>query len=259
MHRIRPCLRAHSHSSHLSRPNSPPAPPTPPTPRTMGPHAFASPSLLSHHITTAPTRTHLLRPKSIRGGHHGDYRDGIVDISPQGSASTSRSTPALPSPARRTPVVATMTQNTNTTNTTNSTATATRASRPFTYDAALVALGAAISAGLTFQSLSFPSSTGTAPTTSPWLPTGPSFPAGWEQAPSPSSDRPKGESVEWVNMATRKMWRVYQRGLESWFQRLLQGVFDMVTKRFTPTWLRRMRIAEFTLDYEPPLFQVRET
>ncbi len=35
-----------------------------------------------------------------------------------------------------------------------------------------------------------------------------------------------GESVEWVNMCVRKIWRVYQRGLERWITDLLQPVFD---------------------------------
>jgi len=35
-----------------------------------------------------------------------------------------------------------------------------------------------------------------------------------------------GESVEWVNMCFRKIWRVYQRGLEGWITDLLQPVFD---------------------------------
>ena len=35
-----------------------------------------------------------------------------------------------------------------------------------------------------------------------------------------------GESVEWVNMCFRKIWRVYQRGLEHWITDLLQPVFD---------------------------------
>lgn len=35
-----------------------------------------------------------------------------------------------------------------------------------------------------------------------------------------------GESVEWVNMCFRKIWRVYQRGLERWITDLLQPVFD---------------------------------
>ncbi len=34
-------------------------------------------------------------------------------------------------------------------------------------------------------------------------------------------DQP-GESVEWINMCFRKIWRVYQRGLERWITDLLQ-------------------------------------
>lgn len=33
--------------------------------------------------------------------------------------------------------------------------------------------------------------------------------------------------MEWVNMSWRKLWRVYQRGLEQWLGGLLQSVFDM--------------------------------
>eukprot|EP01025_Chloroclados_australasicus_P020589 TRINITY_DN2171_c0_g1_i1.p1 TRINITY_DN2171_c0_g1~~TRINITY_DN2171_c0_g1_i1.p1 ORF type:complete len:746 (+),score=143.81 TRINITY_DN2171_c0_g1_i1:185-2422(+) len=54
-------------------------------------------------------------------------------------------------------------------------------------------------------------------------------------------------------MAIRKMWRVYQRGLENWIRGLLQPVFDgVVNVERGPQWLYRLKIAEFTLDHEAP-------
>ena len=44
--------------------------------------------------------------------------------------------------------------------------------------------------------------------------------------PPPPVGADPGESVEWVNMCWRKVWRVYQRGLERWIIDLLQPVFD---------------------------------
>mmetsp|Transcript_14128 Transcript_14128/g.36259 ORF Transcript_14128/g.36259 Transcript_14128/m.36259 type:complete len:909 (-) Transcript_14128:219-2945(-) len=65
---------------------------------------------------------------------------------------------------------------------------------------------------------------------------------------------PKGEPVEWVNMCWRKMWRVYQRGLERWIVDLLQPVIDSLIDDLTPRPLRRLKILEFTLDHEAPTF-----
>jgi hypothetical protein len=67
---------------------------------------------------------------------------------------------------------------------------------------------------------------------------------------------PDSESVEWVNMCVRKIWRVYQRGLESWISGLLQPVFDNYINEDTPpAILKRIRIARFTLNHEPPVFE----
>ncbi|KXZ50227.1 hypothetical protein GPECTOR_17g864 [Gonium pectorale] len=64
-----------------------------------------------------------------------------------------------------------------------------------------------------------------------------------------------GESVEWVNMCWRKVWRVYQRGLERWIIDLLQPVFDgLVKDGSVPRWLCRLRVVELTLDHEAPYF-----
>ncbi|CAL8470275.1 g9817 [Coccomyxa elongata] len=63
------------------------------------------------------------------------------------------------------------------------------------------------------------------------------------------------EAVEWVNMCWRKMWRVYQRGLERWIADLLQPVFDnLVTDGMVPRFVQRLRILEFTIDHEAPYF-----
>ncbi|GIL43724.1 hypothetical protein Vafri_1308 [Volvox africanus] len=71
--------------------------------------------------------------------------------------------------------------------------------------------------------------------------------------PGPGSD--PGESVEWVNMCWRKVWRVYQRGLERWIIDLLQPVFDgLVKDGSVPRWLCRLRVVELTLDHEAPYF-----
>ncbi|EFJ51225.1 hypothetical protein VOLCADRAFT_88088 [Volvox carteri f. nagariensis] len=72
--------------------------------------------------------------------------------------------------------------------------------------------------------------------------------------PSVASSDP-GESVEWVNMCWRKVWRVYQRGLERWIIDLLQPVFDgLVKDGSVPRWLCRLRVVELTLDHEAPYF-----
>lgn len=66
---------------------------------------------------------------------------------------------------------------------------------------------------------------------------------------------PDSESIEWVNMCFRKIWRVYQRGLETWISRLLQPVFDnYINVDTNPAILKRIRIARFTLNHEPPVF-----
>ena len=69
------------------------------------------------------------------------------------------------------------------------------------------------------------------------------------------TDQEGGEPVEWVNMCWRKAWRVYQRGLERWLAGLLQPVFDKVVKENkVPTFVQKLKIAEFTLDHEAPYF-----
>ncbi|KAK9822688.1 hypothetical protein WJX81_000906 [Elliptochloris bilobata] len=63
------------------------------------------------------------------------------------------------------------------------------------------------------------------------------------------------EAVEWVNMCWRKMWRVFQRGMERWLADLLQPVFDnLVADRMVPRFVQRLRILEFTIDHEAPYF-----
>ncbi|KAG1678854.1 hypothetical protein FOA52_003522 [Chlamydomonas sp. UWO 241] len=70
-----------------------------------------------------------------------------------------------------------------------------------------------------------------------------------------SLDDDDGESVEWVNMCWRKMWRVYQRGLERWIIDMLQPVLDGCTTDGTlPRFVQRLRIVELTLDHDPPYF-----
>ncbi|PNW86145.1 hypothetical protein CHLRE_02g074900v5 [Chlamydomonas reinhardtii] len=73
--------------------------------------------------------------------------------------------------------------------------------------------------------------------------------------PPPPVGADPGESVEWVNMCWRKVWRVYQRGLERWIIDLLQPVFDgLVKDGSVPRWLCRLRVVELTLDHEAPYF-----
>lgn len=64
-----------------------------------------------------------------------------------------------------------------------------------------------------------------------------------------------GESVEWVNMCWRKIWRVYQRGLERWLAGVLQPVFDnIVQEGSVPTFLQGLKIQELTFDHQAPYF-----
>ncbi|KFM25855.1 Uncharacterized protein PYUK71.03c [Auxenochlorella protothecoides] len=66
---------------------------------------------------------------------------------------------------------------------------------------------------------------------------------------------PDGEDVEWFNMCWRKVWRVYQRGIESWLAEMLQPVLDgVVTDSPVPAMLKRIRIMEVNLDHEAPYF-----
>ena len=52
-----------------------------------------------------------------------------------------------------------------------------------------------------------------------------------------------------------QIWRVYQRGLEQWLADLLQPVFDgLVEARSVPSFVKRLRILEFTVDHEAPYF-----
>jgi hypothetical protein len=48
---------------------------------------------------------------------------------------------------------------------------------------------------------------------------------------------------------------VYLRGLERWLADLLQPVFDgLVAARSVPRFVQRLKVVEFTLDHEAPVF-----
>lgn len=52
-----------------------------------------------------------------------------------------------------------------------------------------------------------------------------------------------------------QIWRVYLRGLERWLADLLQPVFDgLVAARSVPRFVQRLKVVEFTLDHEAPVF-----
>jgi hypothetical protein len=54
---------------------------------------------------------------------------------------------------------------------------------------------------------------------------------------------------------TLQIWRVYLRGLERWLADLLQPVFDgLVAARSVPRFVQRLKIVEFTLNHEAPVF-----
>ena len=64
-----------------------------------------------------------------------------------------------------------------------------------------------------------------------------------------------GETVEWVNMCWRKIWRVYQRGLEKWLAGVLQPVFNKVVfETAVPRILKGIKIVEMTFDHQAPYF-----
>ena len=79
-----------------------------------------------------------------------------------------------------------------------------------------------------------------------------------------------GETVEWLNMAIRKVWRVYMSRIERWIQRRLQRAINRaVLKRrinqklesegtYTLFSLDRIRLVELKLDYEAPVFRTVE-
>ena len=48
---------------------------------------------------------------------------------------------------------------------------------------------------------------------------------------------------------------MYLRGLERWLADLLQPVFDgLVAARSVPRFVQRLKVVEFTLDHEAPVF-----
>lgn len=72
---------------------------------------------------------------------------------------------------------------------------------------------------------------------------------------SSSTSGEDGETIEWVNMCWRKIWRVYQRGLERWLAGVLQPVFDKVVKEGNvPQALKEIKIVELTFDHQAPYF-----
>lgn len=66
--------------------------------------------------------------------------------------------------------------------------------------------------------------------------------------PEMGSNQGQKESVEWVNMVIHKVWKVYRRSLQGWLIQLLQPAIDNLGK---PHWVKRVKIAELNLDYEP--------
>eukprot|EP00271_Cylindrocystis_brebissonii_P008694 TRINITY_DN23173_c0_g1_i1.p1 TRINITY_DN23173_c0_g1~~TRINITY_DN23173_c0_g1_i1.p1 ORF type:complete len:1089 (-),score=143.19 TRINITY_DN23173_c0_g1_i1:302-3568(-) len=68
--------------------------------------------------------------------------------------------------------------------------------------------------------------------------------------PEPSTTAGQKESVEWVNMVLQKIWRVYRRSLEAWLVGLLQPAIDQLP---LPPYVRRVEIAELSLNYDPIL------
>ena len=56
-------------------------------------------------------------------------------------------------------------------------------------------------------------------------------------------------------LVSLQIWRVYLRGLERWLADLLQPVFDgLVAARSVPRFVQRLKVVEFTLDHEAPVF-----
>ncbi|KAJ4775513.1 Calcium-dependent lipid-binding (CaLB domain) family protein [Rhynchospora pubera] len=75
----------------------------------------------------------------------------------------------------------------------------------------------------------------------------------WPQVPTSFSlflekDLQRKESVEWVNMVLRKLWKVYRSGIEDWIVGLLQPVIDNIPK---PDYVQRVEIKQFSLGDEP--------
>ncbi|KAL8519878.1 hypothetical protein ACS0TY_010712 [Phlomoides rotata] len=80
-----------------------------------------------------------------------------------------------------------------------------------------------------------------------------SKPGSWPSVPIGLSlllekDLQRKESVEWVNMVLRKLWKVYRGGLENWIIGLLQPVIDNLKK---PDYVERVEIKQFSLGDEP--------
>lgn len=66
--------------------------------------------------------------------------------------------------------------------------------------------------------------------------------------PEMGSNQGQKESVEWVNMVIHKVWKVYRRSLQGWLIQLLQPAIDNLGK---PHWVKRVKIVDLNLDYEP--------
>lgn len=59
------------------------------------------------------------------------------------------------------------------------------------------------------------------------------------------------EPVDWVNMWIRKVWMIYQKGLERWIMNTLQPPIDYIGK---PAYIKRVLIKEIILGNNPIVF-----
>jgi len=81
------------------------------------------------------------------------------------------------------------------------------------------------------------------------------------------------ETVEWLNAALRKVWRVYMKQIERWIERRLQRAIDGAVLRrkikqrreteegdFSPLFkLNSVKLVELKLDYQPPVIRAIES
>ncbi|GAQ90323.1 hypothetical protein KFL_006270050 [Klebsormidium nitens] len=86
------------------------------------------------------------------------------------------------------------------------------------------------------------------PPEKPKDPNRPKLPAPVPPMPELGANPRQKESAEWLNMVLSKIWKVYQRALESWIVQSLQPAFDDLSK---PAWVGRVIIQQFYLGEEP--------
>ncbi|QDZ19887.1 hypothetical protein HOP50_03g24040 [Chloropicon primus] len=95
----------------------------------------------------------------------------------------------------------------------------------------------------------------------------------WDWPMSQTQFAKGSETVEWLNAALRKVWRVYMKQIERWIERRLQRAIDGAVLRrkirerkrkeegdFVPLFnLNSVKLVELKLDFQPPVLRAIES